>query len=160
MDYVREELLRQQKLLATLMSGGAKTEENPEGEPEQTPGTEESLWEASSGTRAFAEGTGGTGPETAALRVRMSQPGQGERDPAADGDASSEREFPRETSAGGIGAAEPDRWSGIRTGMPDPDDWGWTSVVRRSAAGGTDAQAVSRAIQRDARRYDGGFTIY
>lgn len=39
---------------------------------------------------------------------------------------------------------------------------GWREVgaVPRAAAGGADVRAVSRAIQRDARRYDGGFTIY
>ena len=34
------------------------------------------------------------------------------------------------------------------------------SEAADTGGGGTDAEALSRAVQRDARRYDGGFTIF
>lgn len=34
------------------------------------------------------------------------------------------------------------------------------SEAAETGGGGTDAEALSRAVQRDARRYDGGFTIF
>ena len=158
MDYVREELLRQQKLLAALMSGRPKAKEGAESGPERTSGREEIWSGTSSGTGAAVEETGGTGLETTALRVRISRPDQEKRD-SATVEASSERETQSEPSADR--AVESDGWAkSVQLGMPDADDWGWAPVLRRSAAGGTDAQTVSRAIQRDARRYDGGFTIY
>ena len=38
--------------------------------------------------------------------------------------------------------------------------WGGTWLSGGSAVGETGVREVSRAIQRDARRYDGGFSIY
>lgn len=38
--------------------------------------------------------------------------------------------------------------------------WGGTWLTGGSAVGETGVREVSRAIQRDARRYDGGFSIY
>lgn len=35
-----------------------------------------------------------------------------------------------------------------------------TEVLRVEQREATDAKALSRAVQRDARRYDGGFTLY
>ena len=34
------------------------------------------------------------------------------------------------------------------------------SEAAETGGGGTDAEALSRAVQLDARRYDGGFTIF
>ncbi len=51
------------------------------------------------------------------------------------------------------GAAGP----GERLSRTLPWGEGWESPALRAEDG---AKALSRAVQRDARRYDGGFTIY
>lgn len=51
------------------------------------------------------------------------------------------------------GAAGP----GERLSRTLPWREGWESPALRAEDG---AKALSRAVQRDARRYDGGFTIY
>ena len=63
---------------------------------------------------------------------------------------------------GGTGAAlsAPGGWGGRReTGLARSLPWGagWASPARQAGEG---AKAQSRGVQRDARRYDGGFFLY
>lgn len=163
MDYVQEELLRQQVLLSVLMNGvsGGDREEAPS-EAERTAAVETALGKTFVGTELWRESSQGDGPETEALRVRVSD---GETDPvenrtagrrmtgAAAGRMGSLSR--RETGSGSARWADSGPAGGAGTGKNR-----WVSVSRRSAGESADPQAVSRAIQRDARRYDGGFTIY
>lgn len=163
MDYVQEELLRQQGLLSALMNGvsGRDREEAPS-QAERTAAMEMVLRKASTGTRLLGENGQGDGSETEALRVGVSD---GEADPEEN------RTAGRRTTGTVAGrTASLSRW-GTGSGSVDWAGSGpaggtgtggsrWVSVSRQTAGKSADPQTVSRAIQRDARRYDGGFTIY
>lgn len=163
MDYVQEELLRQQVLLSALMNGvsGRDREEAPS-QAERTAAVETALGKTSAGTGLWGESGQGDRLETEALRVRMS-----DEETVPEGNRAAGRRM-TETVAGrtaslsrrGTGSGSVD-WAG--SGLAGGTGTGgsrWVSVSRQTAGKSADPQAVSRAIQRDARRYDGGFTIY
>lgn len=126
MDYVREELLRQNRALEALMRAGAAEEER---EAERAESVRQRTADGTGRgmrTSDFAE------PSGAEYRLRggfaRELPERRERPLWAES-AAQRVEMPEETL--GIG--------GHRQ---------------------TDVREVSRAIERDARRYDGGFTMY
>ena len=126
MDYVREELLRQQKALEMLLSGAAS-------EPER----EEAAAEATSG----------------AWRTEREKPVAG-RVPEANAESRRIHRMIRTESVS-------EGWMGS---MVEEAEWLRKQNPSNGAvAAGTEetnVRAVSRAVQRDARRYDGGFSIY
>ena len=143
MDYIREELLRQKRILSVLMIGGQRKE------PEETErGEDKSL-----SVQPAAERTG-----------RLHTAWEAEPEPA-------------QFLQGWTEHGEP-RFSGIRTaGFRRGREEGWRgreilnteelvssirmAPYRRAVSEMTvDARELSRSIQRDARRYDGGFSIY
>ena len=89
----------------------------------------------------------------------------GEADPASlrksGGDAGGVSIPPRRDGAGTarLGGGGLDGAPGRETRLSRPLPWGegWKSPALRAEDG---ARALSKAVQRDARRYDGGFTIY
>lgn len=187
MDYIREELLRQQRALAALMTGRETSEAKH--------------------VRAEASGTAITGLEAGAGGViKRSGWGKG-ASPAAPGYATADlgRE-PENTRAAGTDAEKSGETDGTET-AEEPESLrgrravaaalqerrsgrteGYAGMLRNTAgdgrvvgdagisvseaavlwgpadlpAGGAsaDARALSWAFQRDARRYDGGFSLY
>ena len=144
MDYIREELLRQQAALTALLLGKAAEEETVRDE----------------------ETAGGEWPAGAAAQKRLAAAG-----------AELEPERPRKTGFREAGAEE----AVLPTGGPgrggDVPAWGAggldtevlagpggermvTEVLWADTGGMSDAKALSRTFQRDARRYDGGFCLY
>ena len=127
MDYVREELLRQRRVLEALLSGTV-----PEQEKEENTDVERS---ASAPQTEWERTAAGTVPEKNTERRgshRMSR-----------------AEVEREGRMGGM--AEGAEWFRVQN-LPN----GAVSAGTEQA----DVRVVSRAVQRDARRYDGGFSIY
>lgn len=163
MDYVQEELLRQQVLLSALMNGvsGRDREEAPS-QAERTAAVETALGKTSAGTGLWGESGQGDRLETEALRVRMS-----DEETVPEGNRAAGRRMTGAAAGrmGSLSRRETESGSARWVGSGPAGDAGtgknrWVSVSRRSAGESADPQAVSRAIQRDARRYDGGFTIY
>ena len=126
MDYVREELLRQNRVLEALLRTGTEQEQEPDRqETAERPRLRESRrgaapmeTEEAGGTVHLPAGRGSGAAERNGTALWQETAG----------DAADRRSFPER---------------GI-------------SVLRR----GEGAREVSRAIERDARRYDGGFTMY
>lgn len=188
MDYIREELLRQQALLVILLTG--RRPEPAEERETRSDAGEELLPEIAPARRLRQGQTSGAGgeqfwesslPEAAALWTVLA-------DPSAGGRAG---EMTEKNTAGGRGgkAAEKDAAGG---GAGEAAEKDAAAVRRRSAAaaretpgrtsGGlppeageirlvtevrqpesgrnADPAALSLAFQRDARRYDGGFRLY
>lgn len=149
MNYIQEELLRQRNALAALMSGttAEEAEERERSGPDRA--------ERKTGKKAAADrgsdGVMGRAGETGAEAVAVS------------GEAMEE-----EVSV--LKEAADRRDAELRASTPKRSG-GWTALQRMepwrtgSGASGTertamDLRAVSRGIQRDARRYDGGFSAY
>ena len=162
MDYIREELLRQQTLLVILLTG-QRTEPLAEEREVRSDAIEESLPETAP-TRRLRQGRPGgaegelswesTLPEAAALWTALAGPSAGGRaGEAAEKDAAAvrrssaaAREAPGRT-AGGI--------------PPEAGEIRLVTELRRPESGrSADPAALSLAFQRDARRYDGGFRLY
>lgn len=155
MDLIREELLRQEKVLAVLLLGA---------DQQQT--------DAASGGRSRQGGAAETGEDGAAVQAYVRTSAAAESwAPGVPGDSRSVSSVGRrvpaeERSNSPIGA-------GVRTGIlnvpgalhPGGGDAGTQSgnvrlVTEYHPAGRsstTGAQALSRIFERDARRYDGGF---
>lgn len=116
--------------------------------------------EGPSGRREAGTGETAEAAETAAGGRRA-----GEADPASlrksGGDAGGVSISPRRDGAGTarLGGGGLDGAPGRETRLSRPLPWGegWESPALRAEDG---ARALSKAVQRDARRYDGGFTIY
>lgn len=144
MDYIQEELLRQRRILSVLMTGSQRKE------AEATENRED---ESLSAVQHVAE------------RTEQSRTAwEAEPEPA-------------QFLQGWTEHGEP-RFSGIRTaGFRRGREEGWRgreilnteelvssirmAPYRRAVSEMTvDARELSRSIQRDARRYDGGFSIY
>lgn len=161
MDYIREELLRQQALLVILLTG-QRTE--PLAEAEERRGSGEAAgWEAAAERMLSRERTGGrraepplegTLPATAALRAVLETSSAGGRiGAAAEKDAAVRRNS----------AAAAREMTGRAAGgtPPETGEIRLVTEVRRPESGRSpDPAALSRAFQRDARRYDGGFRLY
>ena len=161
MDYVQEELLRQQMLLSFLLGAGHGTEEPAESGPDRSPDAERTWPAESSGTEASAERTDEIRQEAAAPQIRISRSSRKETGPQTDPARTSEALLPETQTAVRLRTAESDSRSGsAHFGLQDSADWIWAPAVGRTAGGSAAPLEVSRAIQRDARRYDGGFSIY
>lgn len=112
-------------------------------------------------------GTGETAARRTAEAAETAAGGRraGEADPASlrksGGDAGGVSIPPRRDGAGTarLGGGGLDGAPGRETRLSRPLPWGegWKSPALRAEDG---ARALSKAVQRDARRYDGGFTIY
>lgn len=163
MNYAQEALLRQQLALEALLGGSVGRQEET---AEQRDARRE-IW------------TAGGAPEEA-LRSRAEERGERSR---AEVPASEQArrgggaETRAEEGSAADGRAASSGWGGRMAVLREPMEETWMPEETalspeglrrqagqrgmRSAAGGeTDVRAVSRAVQRDARRYDGGFTIY
>ena len=151
MDYIREELLRQRTALSALLLGG---EEREEQETVRTPAAD----------REFPATAAGRGPEW--VRTEETLPVEGAVSAAGGGALRRHlAQRSRALRAAILGTAE-------AAGAAVPVDGGgsWTvdggengenaeTVGRGPEVGGLSG-ALSRAFQRDARRYDGGFSLY
>ncbi len=158
MDYIYEELLRQQKALRQLLVGQGETT------GEEAPGEEtkkqEQAWtdqEAAASPVSSQQAAGaGAGLIERALEAAMENAGshdlaQRQRDLNQVWKPLLQEEQPvREQS--GTPAAEELLWEGD---VPVLYQGSWDRASRRA-----DVRAVSRMVQQDARRYDGGFTLY
>lgn len=112
-------------------------------------------------------GTGETAARRTAEAAETAAGGRraGEAGPASlrksGGDAGGASIPPRRDGAGTarLGGGGLDGAPGRETRLSRPLPWGegWKSPALRAEDG---ARALSKAVQRDARRYDGGFTIY
>lgn len=149
MNYIQEELLRQRRALAALMSGQEpETEERSASEmPEQA---------AEQSGRLARRGEHGT------VRDGGTEPGAGTPEGRS---TDTLRELAGDALPGGGGPREtetartaPERWTETGTErLAGP----WAAVGASSAGErAVDLRTVSRGFQRDARRYDGGFSMY
>lgn len=196
MNYIREELLRQQELLVVLLTG--RTVRTP---PEQlqtaereswmetapSPEWEAGIW-AGAGTvsdtvrgRNAADLAAGALLETpgehdageaAALRPALETLSAGQTAfleaalRAADGRRGAMRQMetenmPAARGSTANGAALSAVGSELPAGTAETGEVRLVTELRRTEGGGlSDAAALSRAFQRDARRYDGGFRLY
>ena len=143
MDYIQEELLRQRKILSVLMTGGQweQAEEPGRGEEEQPLGQQaaDSQEERRRSTRESAE----------ALLRRHSR-------------SESFGNLPGEIRMSGVRSdgETVQRGPGMLV-TEGPAVEPRIALYDRTVAEGTaGARELSRSIQRDARRYDGGFSIY
>ena len=176
MNYIREELLRQQALLVVLLTG-----QRPEPPQEQRERDTASQTEPSPGSSGMARSRrrtagAGSGPllleddgaETAALWA------------ALDGGSARHQAAEREASAAGpTRRGDPGLWETAGTaGMEGPGPGTQaapsfsglpaenrevrlvTELHRAEDRTQSNPEALSRAFQRDARRYDGGFRLY
>lgn len=173
MDYVQMELLRQQRVLAALLTGGELPEYGGNGQ----------AWERAAGM----EDIGGQ-VLTSEARV-WNRPGEeislslqknvsddmggiaAERQAAGNTGAAAgtvlrtedQRQLEREAFSGVHGTFEAVRRKQPRSTdtvdvWPFRDTAFWEMPGQQNAS--ADIQAISRAFQQDARRYDGGFPLY
>lgn len=179
MDYAQEELLRQRRVLAALLFIGR--ERMPRGEtavPAPLQGESARSMVPPAARQTNLEGAGslsGLGAADAAEEERLTarpesgaaeaQAGNGARPEAAsagaavrsaDGGRTESRRGKREAPAGGDSAPQSGsyRWTEAASVGSFP-----VARAGTAAAGRMEARALSRAIQRDARRYDGSFTL-
>ena len=170
MEYILEELLRQRKALAILMNGGS-AEKQDDGGNESTDrwssgdvAPAETVWDA------FTETAGEENGYRASTRRNGGGMGAGRNvwdalteDAAAESGAASAGKTAAERAGWQRGRLD----SGERTSVRNVGLSGGAGAVEAVSVrtvtrwdGGTaetDARALSRAVQRDARRYDGGF---
>lgn len=189
MDYVRQELLRQGAVLAALLGGGEEIrQESPEqraGEQAEAGGGLELRRTAA---ETFPAGRA-VGWNTAALAAggAAGQAGAGERRPSPasaeeaeeTGGAGRRRRAPagedrtgdggrlaapaavkgRLGGPAGVSETEFPEFAGTDGAVFGGVRW-WMGTGGGRSAAAAEARAVSRAVERDARRYDGGFSIY
>lgn len=184
MDYIREELLRQQKLLAALMTGGEALAENAVGKATPAPAmgtgraeTEADKASARSGRRAApaARRYGADGLDEKAESARAAGAGMDADEKGSRADGRGEQREPggigsRRTERGrrtaGSGGSAGTLWSAAVGSAGGDADIPISGAIAQwepagfAAGGAADARALSRAFQRDARRYDGGFSLY
>lgn len=143
MDYIREELLRQQAALTALLLGKA-AEEEPMGDGETAGGE----WTVETAVRKS--------PAAAAAELET----ENARRPGAAGT----EEAILLAGTLGRGGDAPAREMGGGLDMDRLAEPGGermvTEVLWADTGGMSDAKALSRTFQRDARRYDGGFRLY
>ena len=165
MDYIREELLRQQAALTRLLLGSGREREDEEWENDPT--REEVLSEEE---KVFLNSRKLAALETARTGRHL----------VAAEESSFWRELPEETAEAAVRRETEREWAGElparsggassayrrRYGMEPGETAGeaLVSVVTEgmsaSAAEAVRARELSRVFQRDARRYDGGFTLF
>lgn len=142
MDYIQEELLRQKRILSVLMTGSQRKE------AEATENRED---ESLSAVQPAAERTE---QSRTAWEAEPALLVQGRTD-------HSEPLFAGIRKAGFRGVRE-EGWRGRETLITEEFAAPVRMVPYERAVPETfaDARGISRSIQRDARRYDGGFSIY
>ena len=147
MDYMGELLRRQRDALTALLLGGEMVEKRDAevgagAEPERVAAARAMETE---GDLARSAGAEETVPAAGEYQTRQRETGEAEP-------GRTRRELVTRDTAGEWGTV----WS------PDSGftGWGGTWPTGSSAVGESGVREVSRAIQRDARRYDGGFSIY
>lgn len=164
MDYLREIALRQAALLERLLTGETVSEERP-AEMRRTGARPLQTAEREAETSRFPEKMAEGSAETAARRemTRGETDRRGGAVPAA-GPTMPERMEGEWPSPDGLDAAAETffqqrqadtvwRSAAAQSGL-------WMEPVSVWQEKALDAAALSRAVQRDARRYDGGFTMY
>lgn len=183
MDYIREELLRQQRALAVLMTGGESVEHREmEKEAAFDRAVEANREEAADPSVLGGEAVvlHGLGKNISPARAEQAENGvdRGPGEELVEWAAAEEiRESfeERERRPGGdhgflrtgdsrAGTA----WqaTGDRNMDGDAGVWTfesgtlWEAAFSERGGGFDNARALSRAFQRDARRYDGGFSLY
>ena len=159
MNYAREELVRQERILAALLYGGQTWETTMADQASTSPSAEADR--ASPAERLGTQGASGGWSGTAPPTDRAVGAEEGETLPAAGQTTAGPAAVHRQSSArrGQRGRAALPQGGAVQAVSPQPD----RELFRASDQTGraaVDVRAVSRAIQRDARRYDGGFTIY
>lgn len=138
MNYIQEELLRQRQALAALMSGKQPEPEAEQAAPEAAAQEQPDAW--------WEQAAETAGPS------RRSAAGA-----AAEQILPADRRWPVFSGVGGAVRAAAEQGDGtVRRNVPV-----WlTADAPRRETGGVELRAVSRGFQRDARRYDGGFSMY
>ena len=129
MDYIREELLRQNRILTRLMVG--EDSQNERGATEQ----DRRVFSAEKETGARTRWSRAAVEELAAAGIAVAETG---------GDENPRLQRKPESDSGETG------WNSFYAVWEDPKEREEVTNIR----------AMSRTIQRDARRYDGGFSIY
>lgn len=165
MNYAQEALFRQQLALAALLGGGTVRK----AETAERKDTRRETWAAAEAAKETVRSRAEERWEQSTAEIPATERawrGEGAKAKAEE-----------ETDTAADGRAVPSGWGGRTAGLRGQTeetwmlegsapllDGPWRQGGQRGthfAAGGeTDVQAVSRAVQRDARRYDGGFTIY
>ena len=140
MDYIREELLRQKKLLTVLMTG-----KNREQTEEYDPAREtEFSWQTSQENQTAVEIAAADDPvrlnrQFGSEQIASAKKGIDWREHTHRSGRSLRQEYRVEEMVGSVYIMPP---------------------RQAAVAGNADVRDMSRKIQRDARRYDGGFSIY
>lgn len=148
MDYLRRVQLRQMTLLGRLLTGEASQEETAEAQA-QSNGFAASEMTAEPGQEERSARSGEESAHRPAAGRPVSSHAEQAEKTAQDGMETAAERFYRERQADAL-------W---RT----PGTAGHRSGILFRQGQGTQAREmedISRAVQRDARRYDGGFTIY
>ena len=143
MDYIREELLRQRRAWSALLRSGQQTEKEEQPAPAGA-GAEQLLpVEAAESGRSTAEFALAEPAPTAV-------PNRGARQknaPRRSRTSAAEAAAGATAANGGAGAAG----MSVHPAM---------QALRPESRGEAGVKELSRIIQRDSRRYDGGFTLY
>lgn len=182
MDYIREELLRQRAVLARLLLGRAEREEQNDAASMDTVRSdaemlgEEDLFRASrSLAREERLPSGRRLARTAEGEAWGVYDGPGEKLPdSVPGYVWSRERAERRSNR----FSDAEELTGVRYGLREgaalsgkreiggfsaptgPEERTVTETVWAAAEEAADARELSRVFQRDARRYDGGFTLY
>jgi len=148
MNYVREELLRQRAALAALMAGGIEEEAVERTTEVLAAEAETQLPGAMEPENAVLAGTVQRWRRVASGLYRKSA--YAAENPVTQADR-------KDLLSGGW-----ERDSGVGSFHEADSQTHMTSAMSPAVVPGVtvDAREVSRVIQRDARRYDGGFSIY
>lgn len=141
-DYIREELLRQRQAWSALLRSGQQTEKE---EPPRSAGAaaEEALLPVE------AAGSGrpdGLVPAVSAPAAWAEPESRRKKTPPRRSRGAAEE---RTSTAADMGTAAPG--AGVHPAL---------RALRPETAGEAGVKELSRIIQRDSRRYDGGFTLY
>ena len=174
MEYILEELLRQRKALAVLMNGGSLERQDGSGEEPAARRSDGGMAVDETASDAYMESAGVENGRLGSVRRDGDETTSGEAagevldEDSRDASGWQVRERERGAASAGRTGWRLERLdSGERalvrnTGMPGGSGAVEAVSVREipqwdGGAAETDARALSRAVQRDARRYDGGF---
>ena len=142
MDYIREELLRQKTILSVLMGGGQPKEQ-------EEPGT--------TGDGLLSGGQTGAGAREQIPTARETEPLR----PLHGRSGSAVIPSAERIGAAVFGGREAVRRRQVFSAEEEPAAPVYAVRYERTAPeADAGAKEFSRSIQRDARRYDGGFSIY
>lgn len=151
MDYLQEMARRQQAALMRLLTGGRSREETA-AEEEQSRTRERPGKEGESGKAVRGNGDAAEAAAETAEQNRLG-PGESARETVrVDGEADllwQAEQFQKTRQADAVWRDNP----GIAGSLPG-------ILMRSGGHPAAEAEEISRAVQRDARRYDGGFTMF